>query len=263
MTSLPAPRMEEDASVTDGARAAAHRWRSRDLLFFAALFIVAVVVAGLLQTVASLFVGGGTAELLMVIVLTVLVEGSLVYGTVYLTRDVYNLSYRKEMGLTRNYRIANRMLVVLGGGLAGAVILVSAIVSTWFPGLLPESETALEGILTTRSQVLIFALFGVAVAPALEELLFRGFLFRVLQDVVGLAVAVWTTAAIFAVFHGPQLWPNWPAIGVILGVGYVLSKLRQHTQSIVPGFIVHTVYNAVLFLMFAFATLVAPEGGGG
>lgn len=261
MTSQPAPHSDGVAPAAGGAPAPGHRWRSRDLLFFAALFIVSIVVAGVLQAVASLFVEGGTGELLLVIGLTVLVEGSLVFGTVYLVKDVYNLSYREEMGLTRDYRIPNRLLLVLGGGLAAAVILVSAIVTTWFPGLLPESETALEEILATSSQVVIFALFGVTVAPALEELLFRGFLFRVLHDVVGLSVAVWTTAAIFAVFHGPQLWPNWPAIGVILGVGYVLSKLRQHTRSIVPGFIVHTVYNGVLFLMFAFATLVAPESG--
>jgi hypothetical protein len=37
--------------------------------------------------------------------------------------------------------------------------------------------------------------------------------------------------------------------------------MREHTRSIVPGFIVHTVYNAVLFLMFAFATLVGASGG--
>jgi membrane protease YdiL (CAAX protease family) len=260
VTSQPAPLFDGDSRSGD-LSPPAHRWRSRDLLFFAAMFIVAIVVAAILQAVAGFFALGGTAELILIICLTILVEGSLVACTVFLVRDVYKLSYRTEMGLTRNYRIQNRSLVVLGAGLAGAVILVSAVVSTWFPGLLPESETALEQILATRAQVILFAIFGVTVAPALEELLFRGFLFRVLSDVVGVSVAIWTTAAIFAVFHGPQLWPNWPAIGVILGVGYVLSRMREHTRSIVPGFIVHTVYNAVLFLMFAFATLVGASGG--
>jgi len=241
-----------------GDSARTHRWRSRDLAFFGAMFLVLAVLAAVVQTIVQTFFQGPIVEVLVVLALTLLVEAMLLGATFFLVRYVYNLSYRREMRISRDYRVRNRSLVVLGASLAVSVIVVSALVSTLLPNLFPETETPIERLLTTPQTVAIFAIFGIAVAPALEELMFRGFLFRVLQDVVGISVAVWTTAAIFAVAHGAQLWPNWPAIAAILAVGYVLSKLRERTHSVIPGFIVHTVYNAVLFLMFAFASLVGP-----
>jgi len=243
-------------SADDGSPPVLHRWRGRDLAFFAGIFVIMVVISAVVEIVAQSFVEGPTAGVIIVLALTFFVEISLLYSTFFLVRNVYGLSYLKEMRISRNYRIANRSLVVLGAGLALTVIVVSGLVSTLLPGLFPEQETALESLLTNPQSVALFAVFGVAVAPALEELMFRGFLFRVLQDVVGVSVAVWTTAAIFAVAHGGQLWPNWPAILVILAVGYVLSKLREKTNSVIPGFIVHTIYNAVLFLIFAFASVI-------
>ena len=233
-----------------------HRWRGRDLAFFGGMFLILVVVAALIQEIIRSFIQTPFAEVVTVLVLTLFVEATLLTGTYVLVHKVYGLSWRNEMRISFHYDIGNRSLVFLGIALALSVVLVSALMTTLFPDLIPDQETPLEQLLTTPGSIVVFALFGVAIAPALEELMFRGFLFRVLEDVVGLSVTVWTSAAIFAVAHGGQLWPNWPAIVVILFVGYVLAKLRERTRSIVPGFIVHTVYNALLFLMFAFASLV-------
>jgi CAAX protease family protein len=233
-----------------------HRWRGRDLAFFGGMFLVLVVIAAVIQEIIRSFIQTPMAEVVSVLVLTFLVEATLLTATYFLVHNIYGLSWRNEMRISFRYNISNRSLLVMGIGLALSVILVSALMTTVFPDLIPDQETPLEQLLTTPGSIVVFALFGIAIAPALEELMFRGFLFRVLEDVVGLSVAVWTSAAIFAVAHGGQLWPNWPAIIVILFVGYVLSKLRERTHSVIPGFIVHTVYNALLFLMFAFASMV-------
>lgn len=233
-----------------------HRWRGRDLAFFGGTFFLLLVAAAIAQAVMGPFVQGPTGDVIIVLALTVLVEGLLLGSTVVLVRSVYGLSYRREMCISRDYRVRNRSLMFLGLGLALSVIIVSALVSFLFPDLVPAQQSPLEQLLSTPQTVAIFAVFGIIVAPGLEELMFRGFLFRVLEDVVGVPVAVWTTAALFAVAHGGQLWPNWPAIIVILVVGYVLSRLRERTRSVIPGFIVHTTYNAVLFLMFAMANFL-------
>jgi membrane protease YdiL (CAAX protease family) len=198
-------------------------------------------------------------EVVTALGLTFAVEAALLSAACVLVQRVYGLSFYEEMRISLDYKIGSPSLVVLGMALALSVVLVSAMVARFVPGLVPEQETPIEQLLTTPGSVVLFAIFGIAIAPALEELMFRGFLFRVLQDVVGMSIAVWTTAAIFALFHGPQLWPNWPAIIVILGVGYVLSKLRERTDSVIPGFIGHTVYNAVLFLLFAFASVTGAN----
>lgn len=254
--------MNPDAStLQELAEVPHHRWRGRDLAFFGGMFLILVVVATLLQMIVLSFFQDDhplvdLIEVITVLGLTFMVEATLLAATYFLVHHVYGLSWRNEMRISFRYDVNNRTLIVLGTALALSVILVSALMTTLVSDLIPDQETPLEQLLTTPGGIALYALFGIAVAPALEELMFRGFLFRVLEDVVGLSVAVWTSAAIFAVAHGAQLWPNWPAIIVILIVGVVLSKLRARTRSVIPGFIVHTVYNALLFLMFALASMV-------
>jgi len=236
-----------------------HRWKGRDLAFFGGAFLFLFVAAVFVRSLILALIGGPMVEVVTALGLTFAVEAALLSAACVLVQRVYGLSFYEEMRISLDYKIGSPSLVVLGMALALSVVLVSAMVARFVPGLVPEQETPIEQLLTTPGSVVLFAIFGIAIAPALEELMFRGFLFRVLQDVVGMSIAVWTTAAIFALFHGPQLWPNWPAIIVILGVGYVLSKLRERTDSVIPGFIVHTVYNAVLFLLFAFASVTGAN----
>ena len=46
------------------------------------------------------------------------------------------------------------------------------------------------------------------------------------------------------------------ALALIFVVGYVLSAIRQRSNSLIPSFIVHTSYNAMLFGVFAMSTFV-------
>jgi hypothetical protein len=122
--------------------------------------------------------------------------------------------------------------------------------------LFPPSSPPIERLLDTPEAILTFAVFGIVFAPVLEELLFRGFLFRVLDAIAGATTAVRATAILFAMLHVPQLWGSWAGILVIFAVGYTLSSLRSRTGSIIPSIIVHTAYNSMLFLAFALSTLV-------
>jgi membrane protease YdiL (CAAX protease family) len=121
-------------------------------------------------------------------------------------------------------------------------------------------ETPLEKLLTSRSAILVFAIFGVAVAPLLEEIIFRGFLFKVLWEIGGSKVAFLGTAALFALLHSPQLAGNWGSVVLIFVVGCVLSLVRYRSNSIIPSFLVHTSYNATLFMLFALSTVVQKIG---
>jgi hypothetical protein len=102
----------------------------------------------------------------------------------------------------------------------------------------------------------MFAVFGVAVAPLLEEIIFRGFLFQVLWEIGGPKGAILATAALFALLHAGQLAGNWGSVVLIFVVGCVLSFVRYRSNSIIPSFIVHTSYNATLFVLFALSSTV-------
>ena len=86
---------------------------------------------------------------------------------------------------------------------------------------------------------------SVIVGPAAEELVFRGFLFLCLRRRLGTITALLLSSTLFAVAH-----TQYDLVGVIqvwtfgLGCGVVAWR----TRSIVPGLVIHSLYNLLLVL---------------
>jgi uncharacterized membrane protein YesL len=129
------PDIEASATTAD-AHGARHRWRGRDLAFFALSFLFLFIAAAGLRTATMDVLTGPMAEVLAALALTLIVEVALLSATFFLVEYVYGLSYREEMRISLAYRVSHRSLIVLAGGLAAAVVLVSAVVSTLIPSLL-------------------------------------------------------------------------------------------------------------------------------
>ena len=102
----------------------------------------------------------------------------------------------------------------------------------------------------------LLAVFGIGVAPFVEELLFRGLIYPVLEHRWGMEPAVLTTAGLFASIHIQQLDGAWPQVGVIFLVGVVLSYARGRTGSLAPSYLMHLSYNSTLFV----AIFLSSEG---
>lgn len=117
------------------------------------------------------------------------------------------------------------------------------------PVLHPSREQGLEPTHWEPSRAGAFAISAFAVVvlgPIVEELLFRGLGFRLLER-WGKVAAVLGTAVAFAFWHG--LVQAWPAL-LIFGVGMAILRLR--TGSILPGYAFHAFFNAAA-LALAFA----------
>ena len=100
------------------------------------------------------------------------------------------------------------------------------------PGAFPGGASSTAG--------LAIAFLGVAVAaPVAEELYFRGLLQGSLER-FGPAVAVGTTAALFATVHFVPA-----AIPVLAVYGVLLGLIRSRTHSVIPGIIAHALNNSV------------------
>jgi hypothetical protein len=102
--------------------------------------------------------------------------------------------------------------------------------------------------------VWMLAIFGVTVAPLMEELFFRGFLYPALARPLGAAWSVIITAAGFALLHSPQLGGAWAPLLLLYVVGVVLTLVRVRTGSVVPGFFLHAAYNLTIFTEMFFQT---------
>jgi membrane protease YdiL (CAAX protease family) len=135
----------------------------------------------------------------------------------------------------------------LGLGL-GIFIVVFIAENALDPLLHPSREQGLEPTRWEPSHAGAFAIsvFAVVVlGPIVEELLFRGLGFRLLER-WGAVTAVLGTAVAFAFWHG--LVQAWPAL-FIFGVGIAILRLR--TGSILPGYAFHAFFNAAaLALVF-------------
>lgn len=115
-------------------------------------------------------------------------------------------------------------------------------------------ELPIEELFDTPASVYLLAVFGIGVAPFVEELVFRGFFFPVFERRWGARVAVILTGALFAAIHAPQLGWGLPELAVLLLVGLALSLARARTGSLIPSYLIHLGYNSSLFVLLFIST---------
>jgi membrane protease YdiL (CAAX protease family) len=232
------------------------RWRRSDLLVFGIFFIGTVFfLPPLTLLFFRLFQPGlqfqdlsGVQQILM----QALMDFVLVAFIFFLVRIVHGRPLLRTLYCVRSpYLRIGRMIA------AGALLAITVlIVSRFLPA---PSETQLEKLLTTTPSLIVFVVFGIAFAPALEEIIFRGFLYTVLADVYGSKAAVPITAVLFAALHVPLRGGNLPAVILILVVGYIFTVARQRSGSVIPSIIMHTAYNSMLFGISALFAVLADK----
>ena len=103
-------------------------------------------------------------------------------------------------------------------------------------------------LMSDPSALWLFALFGVFIAPCVEELVFRGFLFGSLERMHGTAIALLGSTAIFTVLHGSQYGWQWPQLVVLGLVGCAFGAVRIRSGSTMASTIVHAAYNGMLLV---------------
>jgi len=228
-------------------------WRIVDLIVFAVFFLLTVLFLPLTALrVWHIFKPElRVADLTTVdqVILQGLMNSILVGFIAFLIKVVHRQSFVETIHWFRNHQFSTGFLISLGATLAISVLFVSS----FFPAGEPPP---IERLLSSATAVYVFAVFGIGAAPLFEEIIFRGFLFKVLFDIGGSGTAVSVTAILFALLHLPQLWGSWGGVILIFIVGYVLSFVRLRSNSLIPSFIIHTAYNTMLFGVFALSTFV-------
>ena len=113
-------------------------------------------------------------------------------------------------------------------------------------------ELPIDSFFRTPAEAWALGILAVTLAPLMEELFFRGFLYPVLARRLGVSFAVFITALGFAAMHGAQLMFSWGPVLVIFLVGLVLTMVRAKTNSVAAGVIIHMAYNGTITVaMFA------------
>ncbi len=146
---------------------------------------------------------------------------------------------------------ARQVWYALAGGLALAVIsdIGNAVLNPWIPKSLPITE-----LFKDRPSALLLAGFGILIAPMVEEIAFRGFLYPALARFTGTLPSIVVTAALFTLLHGAQLSFSWAPLLLIFIVGFTLTTVRARTNSVALCVIVHMTYNFALLAQTFAAT---------
>jgi membrane protease YdiL (CAAX protease family) len=141
------------------------------------------------------------------------------------------------------------VLRCLGGGAMLALVVT-------FAGkfLNEKGQLPIEELFQSRLTVILLMCFGILVAPLVEETMFRGFLYPIVARRFGVTAGVIVTGTLFGGMHAQQLWGGWGQIGLLIGVGIVLTWVRSRTGSVTASYFVHLGYNSLLFLGFFTAT---------
>lgn len=137
---------------------------------------------------------------------------------------------------------------IIGGfALAVSVGVVSNLVGT-------KKNLPIEQLFGTRRDVIWFMAFAIGVAPFVEETIFRGFLYPVFARKWGIPAGIFITGVLFGGMHGAQLWPAYPQIALLMGVGIVLTFARARARSTLASYLIHVAYNFSLFAAFFVTT---------
>lgn len=89
------------------------------------------------------------------------------------------------------------------------------------------------------------AFMATATAPLVEEVIYRGVLYRALDKAAGAAVAVPVVSLLFAGVHVWQYRNNVAVIIVITVLSIVLTVSRALSGKMLPAFIIHLAFNGI------------------
>ncbi len=170
---------------------------------------------------------------------------ALIVAFVYVLATVkHRMDFGESMSwipLTRPLR-SGALYCGLGFLLACSVAVIASLIP------MPTERPPLEELLGDPAALLLLAVFGVTVVPAVEELLFRGFFYAALDRMHGASAAILATSVVFSMIHGPQYGWHWQNLVLLFYVGSVFALIRAQTGSVVPAAFVHAGYNGTLLI---------------
>ncbi len=175
------------------------------------------------------------------------IEEGVVYAVLFLALKVMFANHGKgvfdSLGWSKPTPFTPRSLAILGIALSLGVGVLEKVLRT------PEVDTPFDKLLGDPASRIAVALFGITLAPIIEELLFRGFLQPVLTSSFGVLPGILATSAVFGAMHLMQNAFIWQSGVLIMVVGFVLGIIRHLSGSTRASTIVHIAYNLLPFLV--------------
>jgi len=154
-------------------------------------------------------------------------------------------SWWHGQSLVATFDIRAGVGIVLGGLAAGVLAwLPASVLAELSSRLRPPGPEYLDFLrdhlpTSTTDRIAAFAAVGV-MAPVVEELVFRGLLYRAARSRWGVGGATVITSLFFGIAH----WEPWSLFGLV-GLGLVMCWLYERTGSLLAPILAHGVHNVL------------------
>ncbi len=169
------------------------------------------------------------------------------------TRGRYHLPFWRTMGW-RPFETGNvPRSIAYVGLITGGCLLAFAVGlgNLLFP---PKVPLPIDTILQGHATALVFMLTAVLIAPAVEETVFRGYIYPVAARSFGIRGGIFLTGTLFGLLHGAQLWPGWWQIVLLIFVGIVFTFARAKARTVIVSYVLHVSYNSIQVVGFLIDT---------
>lgn len=228
-------------------------WTGRDVLVLILVALFALIFCGVLigLYVAAFHPKQKPEEVAGMPVISILAQALTsvaVFGAMYWT---VVRRYRSPFWDSLRWKWPAGALGLLCAAGGVAVALLVDFTSSFAP--IPKSLPIYKLFGTTASAYAM-AGYGILLAPAIEELFFRGFLFPVLARRSGVPAAVLLTSLAFTLIHASQLAGAWLPLLILFFVGLAFTLARAWTGSVAVPYLMHLGYNVTLFAGLFFST---------
>jgi membrane protease YdiL (CAAX protease family) len=206
------------------------------------------------------FVVGTTVALFAIVFLFLYVTLAVLPGRPFWS----NLGWKKWRPSRWPLGLRILFFFVLGAILSLFVSLVGSQVQV--PDNLPINELM-------KSRLGFFLMMGmaVAIAPLVEETLFRGYLYPLLVRLISTAsqhfgaesakatkaavsISILITGVLFGLLHGAQLSWTWGIVSLLIFVGIIFTYVRARSGTVFASFLMHFGYNLLIAVISLFET---------
>jgi len=239
-------------------------WTPKDVILFLLFYILSPIVLAIPMLIAAAVlrrqdVNSLTKDVPMQAMLAIIAQAAaalLSLGYLWVlakTRHAGSfwgaIGWKPLAGDATKRRVIILSIVIGGIFLAGIVTGVSSVIGE-------SKKLPIEEMIQTRQTMVLLMVFGVLVAPAVEETVFRGLIYPMIARRAGIPASIAVTGILFGLVHSMQLWGGWAQIALIVFVGMILTWLRATRRTVWASYLLHLSYNSTLFL----AALVATGG---
>lgn len=148
------------------------------------------------------------------------------------------IRYFKGKGIVKNS--------VIGILILGPLLILTYFISYYIGELGGGQPPLMVEDIGSSTDVVLLGIAIVVIAPFIEELFFRGYLFDQLRKKAGPVLTIVTTSLLFAIVHF-----SLASLVPIFLLGMIMGILRERSNSILPSIIFHSANNLLALIVIA------------